>query len=199
MIRLGGTRIGILLGAAVLLIAACGKPDDPINPGGDVNADPNAVFAKLMQRSDIDQAAQQYQQMATEIQNALTAEISELSKWTTSGQQLKSACGNDNPGLGADGEERDLVNYVSSSLMSDEHYESALRIVGSVAQKYGFNPQPQRMHDAPRSHDAFFHNSSDGSAIQFGTDKATLIGISIGCHLTAEAKKRGSLGSTTSK
>ncbi|MEV0069879.1 LppA family lipoprotein [Amycolatopsis sp. NPDC050768] len=69
-------------------------------------------------------------------------------------------------------------------------------IVGTVAAKYGSTAQPQRMHDAPGSHDAFFHNQTDAGSIQFGSDKQTLIGITIGCHLTAATKKLGHLPPT---
>jgi hypothetical protein len=36
------------------------------------------------------------------------------------------------------------------------------------------------------SHDAIFHNVHDDGAISVGTDKNS----SLGCHLTAEAKRR---------
>lgn len=42
-----------------------------------------------------------------------------------------------------------------------------------------------------------FHNVNDDGAIRFGTAKNTLVGISIGCHLTADAKKRGTLPPTS--
>jgi hypothetical protein len=156
-----------------------------------VNADPKAVFAQLMQRPDIDQVTQQYQQMGTEIRHSLTAAIPELNVWTVSADTLKAGCGHDYPGLGADGEALSLPDYVVSGKLPDDKYERALTIVGSTAQRYGFTAAPQRLHDAAGSHDAVFHNVNDGSSITFGTDKNTLVGISIGCHLTVEAKKRG--------
>lgn len=68
-----------------------------------------------------------------------------------------------------------------------------------MAQKDGFNPQPQRLHDAPGSHDAVFHNVHDDGEISFGTAQNTSLSASIGCHLTAEAKRRGAPSSTANR
>jgi hypothetical protein len=75
--------------------------------------------------------------------------------------------------------------------LADDKYEQALKIIGSVAVKYGFTAQAQRLHDSPGSHDAMFHNVHDDGGISFGTAINTSIGMSIACHLTAAAKKRG--------
>ncbi|QYN23124.1 hypothetical protein [Amycolatopsis sp. DSM 110486] len=48
----------------------------------------------------------------------------------------------------------------------------------------------------PGSHDAFFHNQTDAGSIQFGSDKQTLIGITIGCHLIAATKNLGHIPPT---
>jgi hypothetical protein len=194
----GCARTMVLVGLVAVLLTGCGKPADPFNPGANVNADPHAVFAKLMQLPDIDQAAQQYQRMGTEIRQALSAGIPELAPWIVDGDILNAACGNDQPGLQADGQTRHLPDYIVAGPLpdADTKYEQALSIIGATAQKYGFTPTPQRLHDAPGSHDAAFHNVHDDGTIRFGTDKNTLVGLSIGCHLTAEAKKRGTPAST---
>ncbi|MGV9297181.1 LppA family lipoprotein [Amycolatopsis sp. NPDC003676] len=183
----------VIAGLTALLLSSCGKPADPFTPGADVNTDQNSVFAKLMKLPDIDQAAAQYQRMADELQTALGDQIPALKHWTLTNEQIRAACGNDYPGIGSAGEDLSLENRVVPVKLSDADYERALGIVGAVATKYGFTSQPQRMHDAPGSHDAFFHNQADASSIQFGTDKQTLIGITVGCHLTASTKKLGHL------
>lgn len=157
-----------------------------------MNENPNAVFAALMQRPDIDQATQRYEQMGTEIRQALSAHILELATWTADGDTSNAACGNDDyPGPGFDGQVRDLPDYVVPGNLPDDKYEQALSVIGATVQKYGFAPTPQRLHDAPSSHDAVFHNTQDDGAVRFGTHENTLLGLSLGCHLTAEAKIRG--------
>lgn len=192
------TRSVALCGLIVALVAGCSNPSDPFTPGANVNTNPNAVFATLMQRPDIDQATQQYQQLGAEIRRALGAAIPTLASWTASGDLSGAGCGNDYPGIPAtDGAVRDLPDYLVPGKLPDNQYEQALSIIGETAQKYGFTPTPQRLHDTPGSHDAFFHNINDDGTIHFGTDQNTLLGISIGCHLTAEAKKRGALPPTS--
>ncbi|HEY0804398.1 MAG TPA: LppA family lipoprotein [Pseudonocardiaceae bacterium] len=78
---------------AVFAVAGCGNPPDPVTPGANVNAGPNAVFATLMQRPDIDQATQHYEQMGSEIRRALAQAIPELSSWQQDGDVLNSGCG----------------------------------------------------------------------------------------------------------
>jgi hypothetical protein len=179
------------MGLTALLLGSCSKPADPFTPGADVNADQDAVFAKLMKLPDIDEATKQYQRMAAELQTSLGDQIPALKHWSVANEQIRAACGDDYPGIGSAGEDLSLENYVVPVKLPDADYERALTIVGTVSAKYGFTAQPQRMHDAPGSHDAFFHNQTDGSSIQFGTDKQTLIGVTIGCHLTSGTKKLG--------
>jgi hypothetical protein len=133
-----------LFGLTALLLAGCGKPSDPFTPGANVNADPSAVFAALMQRPDIDRATQQYQQLGTEIRQALSAAIPALAVWTVSGDGVKSGCGSDYPGIEFNGEELHLPDYVVPGNLPDDKYEQALSIIGSTAQNYGFTPTPRR-------------------------------------------------------
>lgn len=106
-------------------------------------------------------------------------------------EPIRAGCGADHPKLDSAAETLHLENHVVSGTLSDADYEQALAVVGPVVAKYGFNASPQRLHDTPGSHDAFFHNYQDGSSIQFGSHVNTVFGISIGCHLTAETKRLG--------
>jgi hypothetical protein len=180
-----------LIGLIPLLIAGCGGGGNPFSAGGNMNTDSQAVFVKLMQLPDFDQVTQQYQQMLTEIRQSLSAGVPELSPWTQAGEVSRAACGSDFPTMSDDGETGGLPNYVVDGNLPDDKYEQALQIIGTTAQKYGFTPSPQRMHDSIGEHDTLFHNTADSSVIDFGTAKNTVLGVSIGCHLRAEAKKRG--------
>jgi hypothetical protein len=182
-----------LLAAALLLIgtAACGTSDDSPIPGGNVNADIKTVFAMLMQRPDVDQAAQQYQQLDTDLRQALSGAIPALASWQAGSEGSQASCAGDYPGIDFDGQTRSLPSHVVPGTLPDADYEKALNTIGLVAQKYGFTPQPQRLHDAPGSHDAMFHNVHDDGEISFGTALNTSLRVELGCHLTLEAKKRG--------
>lgn len=166
---------------------------DPFTAGAPMgNDDTETVFNKLMRLPDIEQAKAQYAKMSDELRRALTASFPQLRHWQPDGEEASSACGNDYPGIESDGKEWDLLSYfVSRVKLSDSDYERALRLIGDVAHEYGFSRQPQRMHDGPEGHDAVFHNLADASSITFGSAKNTLIGVTIGCHLTPEAKRRG--------
>ncbi|MEU4666705.1 LppA family lipoprotein [Amycolatopsis sp. NPDC023774] len=131
--------------------------------------------------------------MATDLQTTLGDRIPALKQWTATNEQIRAACGNDYPGIGSAGEDLSLENYVVPVKLPDAANERALTIVGTTAAKDGFTAQPQCLHDAPGSHDAFFHNQTDASSNQFCADKQTLIGITIGCHLTVATKKLGQL------
>lgn len=158
-----------------------------------MDVDPNQVFASLMARPDIDQATARYEQLRTEIKQALTAAIPELTAWRQYDNLGGAGCGDDYPGIDFDGETRTLAGDTVSGNLPDDKYEQALVVIGRVAQQYGFNPAPQRLHDAPGSHDAMFHNVTDDGGISFGTAVNTAMRLYIGCHLTAAAKKRGHL------
>jgi len=149
-------------------------------------------FAVLMQRPDIDEAARQYQQLQQELVQALSAAIPALAGWQPATDGGRSSCGSEYPGVGFDGVILHLADVGVPGKLADADYERALTIIGTTAQKYGFDPRPQRVHDEPGSHDAFFHNVHDDGAISFGTAKNTSLGLDLGCHLTAEAKRRGS-------
>jgi hypothetical protein len=172
---------------ALLALAGCG------NPGGQVNADPNASFDKLMKLPDIDQAAKQYEQLGTEITQALTSEMPAVTPWNRQGDALNAACANEYPGLNDDGQNRSLPDFVAEQGLTDDQWERALTIIGQVAQKYGFTPSPQRLYDKPNDHDAAFHSVGDDGRITLGTAKHTVLGFDVGCHLTAVAKARGHL------
>ncbi|MFC0435508.1 LppA family lipoprotein [Kutzneria buriramensis] len=77
--------------------------------------------------------------------------------------------------------------------ITDAQWERALVIIGQVAQKQGFGTTPQRLNDSPGDHDEAFHSVGDDGRITLGTAKHTVLGLDVGCHLTAAAKARGHL------
>ncbi|MTD53647.1 hypothetical protein GKO32_06560 [Amycolatopsis sp. RM579] len=161
-----------------------------------MNTDLDSVFAMLMQRPDIDEATRHYQQLDNELLQALSQAIPSLSPWQGDDDGSGSSCGGDYPGIDFDGDTYSFPSHFVTGNLPDADYEKALEVIGSVAQRYGFAPRPQRLHDAPGSHDAMFHNVNDDGEISFGTALNTSLRVSLGCHLTVEAKKRGHPSST---
>ncbi|MEW2499192.1 LppA family lipoprotein [Amycolatopsis sp. NPDC047767] len=181
--------MNLLVVLAVGSAAACGATDD--SSGGNVNADTAKTFAALMQRPNIEDATQQYLAIDTELRQSLSREIASLKTWTNGSEGSRASCAADYPGIDADGVTASLASHIVAGNLPDSDYEKALTVIGTVAQKYGFTPQPQRLHDSPGSHDAIFHNTHDDGEISFGTAQNTSLRINLGCHLTAAAKKRG--------
>ncbi|WP_406638763.1 LppA family lipoprotein [Amycolatopsis sp. WGS_07] len=158
------TRTPAFLAVALLALAlaGCSVEKSPF-PGDKVDRDPEEVWAALMRLPDSDQARQQYRQLDAELRQALTAAIPKLSPWKLSENNpgSRAACGARFPGVGNDGESESLGDHRVPGNLPDADYEKALTIIGTVAQRYGFDPRPQRLHDAPGSHDAMFHNIAD--------------------------------------
>jgi hypothetical protein len=164
--------------------------------GGSVNQNTDALFSELMQRPDSSQATQQYQQLNTGLLAALSAAIPSLPQWSQAQGETTAACGSDYPGIGDNGQIVDLPTYLAHGGVSDVEWELALTTIGHVAAKYGFDAAPQRLHDARGDHDAVFHNVHDDGSITLDTAANLVFGVSLGCHLTATAKRRGQLSST---
>lgn len=184
----------VLASTMTLLTVSCsGQSDDPLSPGGSVSSDDaKHTFDKLMKRPDIDQATRKYERMQNEIQEALSKQVSNLSQWRARGETIGAACdSNSYPGVGNDAETNGLGNYVAAGKFNDTEYERELPIIGSIVEKYGFNPEPQRIYDAEGVHDVVFHNVQDDGKLQMHVERGVNLGVTTGCYLTAEAKKRG--------
>ncbi|WP_276323727.1 MULTISPECIES: LppA family lipoprotein [Amycolatopsis] len=62
-----------------------------------MDRDPAEVWAALMRLPDTDQARQQYQQLDTELRQALTAAIPKLTPWTPLGTAREQRAAHDSP------------------------------------------------------------------------------------------------------
>ncbi|WP_027927466.1 LppA family lipoprotein [Amycolatopsis benzoatilytica] len=197
MTRPSRLKAALAVALAAAALTACSVEKSPF-PGDNVDRDPAEVWAALMRLPDTDQARQQYQQLDTELRQALTAAIPKLGPWKPSENATgsRAGCGARFPGVGNDGEQASLGDHVVPGNLPDADYEKALAVIGTIAKRYGFDPQPQRLHDAPGSHDAVFHNRTDEGEISFGTAVNTSLQLSLSCHLFPAAKKRGTPSST---
>ena len=147
------------------------------------------AYDQLMQRPDIEQAQAQYTAMTTTIRDRLTAEFGRT--WEQGGELSGSTCGNDYPGLDSDGQTLGLPRWESPGNLSDVDWPRAHNLVGQIAAGYGFNPAPKVFTDRPGDHDVVY-GKPDGALLYFGTAVNTTVRVETGCHLTAEAHRRGS-------
>ncbi|MFC4086250.1 LppA family lipoprotein [Amycolatopsis samaneae] len=174
------TLVGLTI--ATLLAGGC-STEGPTVPD---------TYTKLMRRPDIDQAQATYTEMLTAIRDRLTAEFGRT--WEQRGDLSGAACLNDYPGLNADGESRTLPRWLSPGNLPDNQWARAQTLLGEIATKYGFQPTPTIRVDKPGEHDVVYHKRDglpDETLLYFGTAKNTDISVSTGCHLTADAHRRG--------
>ena len=74
--------------------------------------------------------------------------------------------------------------------LPDAQWDRAVSIVDTVVRSYGFNSGPIRVINRPSDHEVDFYDSYQAELV-FGTAVNTTMTFTTGCHLTAEAKKRG--------
>ncbi|WP_158605463.1 LppA family lipoprotein [Amycolatopsis panacis] len=151
-------------------------------------------FHKLMKRPDIDQAMATYDEMYGKLRSQLTATVPSL-KWRQTDDVSGSGCGNNFPAVNADlrtydAVERGLPNWVAEGKIPDEQWEAAQKVADTLLRFYGFDSGPVVVKNQPSDHYVTFH-APDGSEVTFGTAVNTGLTVRIGCHLTADAKKRG--------
>ena len=145
-------------------------------------------FSQLMQRPDIEQAAARYQEMDQKIRDALTVTFPAL-EWQQDTPIAGAACGAGYPGLGGDGEVRGLPNWFAAGGIPDSQWDKAVSVVRGVAQGYGFDAGQVTV-DRPNDHEVVFHDKYQAE-LNIGAAANTTLLVRTGCHLTTEARKRG--------
>lgn len=78
--------------------------------------------------------------------------------------------------------------------MPDAQWEQAVAIVRQLAQGYGFDTGQVTV-NRPNDHEIVFRDQYRAE-LNFGSAVNTTLLLRTGCHLTAEAKKRGNLAPT---
>ncbi|GAA2843458.1 hypothetical protein GCM10010452_84870 [Crossiella cryophila] len=156
----------------------------------------NEVYQQLRQRPDIGQAVARYEEMLSKLYERLAADFPAMGWQRSKDRAGASACGFDFPGLNtADGEKRGLEAWEAKGNLPDPEWKRALVPVGEIAKGYGFEG-PATIVDRPGDHKVIF---KDGYAaeLSFGTAVNTLLTLDTGCHLTAEAHRRGTPAATS--
>lgn len=191
MNRLTRATLASLTAASLTLeLTGCGGND---STGSAMSATPDQSqiakqFADLMQRPDIDQAAARYEEMYSQVRSALSGALPGL-QWRQTNQLTGAACGFKYPGLDTDGEQRGLSNWMAPGKIPDGRWDEAVQVVQNVARNYGFNTIVTTV-NRPNDHEVVFYDVYDAE-LNFGSAVNTTLLVRTGCHLTAEAKKRG--------
>jgi hypothetical protein len=180
------------LALALLALTACTGPDTP--PENTTVDQKTQQFTQLMQRPDIDQATARYEQMYGRIRDAITTAVPTLKPWRISNPAGGSACGNDFAAVDADLPTDDAVirgleNWMAEGTIPDGKWQQAAGAVQAIASDYGFGSGEATVNRLS-DHEIVFHDQYKAE-LNFGTAVNTTLLLRTGCHLTAEAKKRG--------
>lgn len=181
----------VLLG---MLAASC---NDNYPGAGDDESDmsPNEQFTTLMRRPDMDAALERYRSMSHEIRARLSNEFG-LPAWTSGGGGRVSPGCDDFPGVhGWDAEQHVGDNWSTPKPLTDAQWPNAVAEVKEIARTYGFDNATIDV--AKQRFRKIELEDGYGATLYFGKETNTLIGVTTGCHLTAEAKKRSTPRSTS--
>ncbi|GAA3534454.1 hypothetical protein GCM10022222_17490 [Amycolatopsis ultiminotia] len=180
------------LALALLVLTACAGPDTP--PENTTVDEQAQQFSQLMQRPDIDQATARYEQMYGRIRDAVAAAVPSLKAWQITNPAGGSACGNDFAAVDADLRRDDAVikglnNWTAAGNIPDGKWLQVVDAVHAIAADYGFGTTATTV-NRPSDHEVVFHDQYEAE-LNFGPAVNTTLLLRTGCHLTAEAKKRG--------
>lgn len=153
------------------LVAGCGLEGD----------DMDEKLATLAQRPTIEQITVTYEEMQARLRDRLSAEVGPL-QWVND-QNLSGAGCADFPNVG--GQSLTLDSWTSQGNLPDAQWDRAVRIVAEVTGEYGF-AAPEVIVDRPSDHE-IVATDPYGGGYQFGTARNTVLMVSTGCHLPADA------------
>ncbi len=149
---------------------------------------------ELESRPDINQIMANYTDMRDKLAQRLTAEL-DMGDWQDLHDGRESGCANEFPNV----DRYDVVRHNLDRLSNDrsistEQWPKAVEIISNVASTYGFNRTGPRV-DKPPSHYITILDQY-GAELFVGTEQQTVISVTTGCHLTPQAKARGTTGTT---
>jgi hypothetical protein len=139
----------------------------------------NEKLVTLAQRPTIESIKVTYEQMQARLRDRLSAEVGPM-QWVNRENFSGAGCGD-----GVDGQSLTLDGWKSEGNLPDARWGDAVRIVAEVTSEYGFGP-PQTIVDRPSDHEI---TATDpyGAKYLFGTAANTVLLVSTGCHLPADA------------
>jgi hypothetical protein len=160
--------------------------------GGTTVSAKDREFHELMQRPDIEQAASRYEELATKVRSQLSTTFPDMT-WSTSDPVGGAGCNGKFRDVNVDlplddAESRGLSVWLGSAGLTNDRWQQAIATITPLLHAYGF--QPGFRVDGPKDYQIDFYDQYDAD-FSFGSMLGTSLQISTGCHLTAEAKRRG--------
>ncbi|MGH4017377.1 MAG: LppA family lipoprotein, partial [Pseudonocardiaceae bacterium] len=147
--------------------------------GGSEQENMDEKLATLAQRPTIEDIRATYEDMQARLRDRLSAEVG-LQQWINDQNLSGAGCGDD-----IDGQSLTLDSWTSKGNLPDTRWDDAVRIVTGVTGEYGFGP-PQAIVDRPSDHEITGFDPY-GAKYLFGTAANTVLMVSTGCHLPADA------------
>jgi hypothetical protein len=153
-------------------------------------------FDQLMQRPDSDQAIARYEDMYAKVRTQLTATFPQFS-WEITNPRGSSGCGGEFNEVDLASQVTNTYSAVDTGLanwgalggLTDAQWEQALAVIRPLVHSYGFTTEVRTL-DRPRDHQVDFFDQY-GAQFQLGSAVNTTLLLDTGCHLTPEAKRRG--------
>jgi hypothetical protein len=189
--KLPKTLAGISL-LALILSGCADKPTqylDNTHPSETSTMSVQQQFDQLMQRPSLEEITSRYEEMRQKITDSLTRNF-EISNWNKrDGQPETDGCGSDYSVDSWDGRTYYAQALYSKNPIAYTQWQQAKSLVSGIASSYGFSTVALII-DKPANMD-FELNDSYGGKLTFGSAANTILSFRTGCHLTDEAKKRG--------
>lgn len=180
--------LSVLLVASLVLVASCsdgGQYLDPKPTGSAMSQ--QQQYAELSNRPSLEEVVERYEEMRRTIRDRLTSRFG-LPVWTEQNSPRSSGCAPQFPDVDSKDAGKKFLSRWFSTAPVTENWQEAKQIVVDVSRTYGFNSISL---DIQRPDDAEFNvNDQNGAELSFGSAKNTVLALTTGCHLTAEAKQR---------
>lgn len=138
---------------------------------------------ELLARPGMEQAEAHYDDMQTQLRDRLSAELGPFD-WQPRDEPGGAGCGSEFPEIG--GETRALQPWWFRTNVPDEQWPRAAQIADEVTSQFGFEPLRVFI-DAPGDH-LLNGNDRFGAFFTFGTESATIMRVTTGCHLPDAAR-----------
>ncbi|WP_194819800.1 LppA family lipoprotein [Nocardia sp. XZ_19_385] len=176
----------LVAGVIMMILLAIGlyrMTENPYEPSSD---DETAAAAQqLQQRSSMEDATAEINGVVEQIAAAASELVPGL-RFYWNREESTTRCGR--PFDRTNGLKRTLRNYVASAPIPDEVWPTLVGRVNEIVAKVGAS-NPAVMQDinsvpgTPGNHDIWFSNPDIGTVIKVGSQKATVISATTGCHL----------------
>ncbi|TVT42518.1 hypothetical protein FNH05_22245 [Amycolatopsis rhizosphaerae] len=177
-----------------LTLAGCNDSPSPYldntHPSGTTSAmSVQQQFDQLMQRPSLEEITSRYEEMRQKITDSLKGSFG-ISTWgKREGQPETDGCGSDYSVDSWDGRTYYAQALYSKTPITYPQWPQAKSLVSEIAGSYGFSTVTLVI-DKPDNMGLEL-NDPYGGKLTFGSAVNTILSFRTGCHLTDEAKKRG--------